>query len=94
MLQKFLFIITSRKEEPDGTKNCPITPGQHLLWHMLEKKMKRTKQRIRIKKKEEEEYKRKEGRQMKTVLEGLEKEIEAKKEKSETHSEKCNIQII
>ena len=31
---------------------------------------------------------------MRAILEGLEKEIEAKKEKSETHSEKCNIQII
>ena len=62
MLRKFLFITTSRKEEPDGTKNCPITPGQHLLWHMLEKKIKRIKQRKRIKKKKEEEYKRKEDK--------------------------------
>jgi len=57
-----LFIITSRKEESDGTKGYPTVLGQHLLWHRLEKKMKRIKQRIRIKKKKEEEYKKKEDR--------------------------------
>jgi len=57
-----LFIITSRKEEFDGTEGCPTIPGQHLLWHMLEKKIKRIKQRKRIKKKKEEEYKRKEDK--------------------------------
>ena len=62
-----MFIITSRKEESDGTEGCRTILGQHLLWHRLEKKMKRIKQRIRIKKKKEEEYKKKEDREMKAV---------------------------
>ena len=57
-----MFIIISRKEKSDGTKGCPSIPGQHLLWHMLEKKIKRIKQSIRIEKKKEEEHKRKEDK--------------------------------
>ena len=53
--------MTSRKEEPNGTKGCPTKLGQHLLWHMLEKKIKRIKHPIRMKKKEEEEYKKEEN---------------------------------
>ena len=57
--------------------------------------MKRIKQRIRIKKKKEEEYKKKEDREMKAVsgqLIKIERQKE-EKERSETLSEECNKNI-
>jgi len=41
-----------KKEEPDGIEGCPTTSRQHLLWHMPEKKMKRTKQMMKIRRKD------------------------------------------
>ena len=53
--------MTSRKEEPNGTKGYPTKLGQHLQWHMLEKKIRRIKHQIKMEKKEEEEYKKEEN---------------------------------
>ena len=53
--------MTSRKEEPNGTKGYPTKLGQHLQWHMLEKKIRRIKHQIKMGKKEEEEYKKEEN---------------------------------
>ena len=53
--------MTSRKEEPNGANGCPTKSGQHLLRHMLEKKIRRIKHQIRMEKNEEEEYKKEEN---------------------------------
>ena len=53
--------MTSRKEEPNGTKGYPTKLGQHLQWHMLEKKIRRIKHQIKMEKKEEQEYKKEEN---------------------------------
>ena len=53
-----------------GQKSYPTTSGQHLLWHKVEKKKRRTMHRIRMRKKEKKMYK-KERRQTTSVCETL-----------------------
>ena len=62
--------------------------------NMMEKKMKRTKRMMKIKKEKKGEYKREGARWIRIVFWKVFQELEEKKERSETHSEECNSKSI